>query len=157
MVTGGIGNDTLIGQSAKSTILVGLDGNDTLTGGSQRDLLLAGLGADTLTGAAGDDLLVSGSTFYDRNRDALFAIKSEWTSTRTFAQRAANIWGNGTETRNNGEFHLNSDPTDSITDTVFADTEVDSLTGGLNQDWFFASLDDTTDLTGGALPDRLDR
>ena len=157
MVTGGMGNDTLIGQSAKSTILVGLDGNDTLTGGSQRDLLLAGLGADTLTGAAGDDLLISGSTFYDKNRDALFAIKSEWTSTRTFAQRAANIWGNGTETRNNGEFHLNSDPTDSITDTVFADTEVDSLTGGLNQDWFFASLDDTTDLTGGALPDRLDR
>jgi hypothetical protein len=157
MVTGGLGNDTLIGQATKSTILIGLDGNDTLTGGSQRDLLLGGVGIDTLTGAASDDLLVSGTTSYDRNRGALFAIRSEWISTRTFALRTANIWGNGTGTRSNGEFRLNSNPSDSITDTVFADTDVDSLTGGLNQDWFFASLDDSTDLTGGALPDRLDR
>jgi Ca2+-binding RTX toxin-like protein len=157
MVTGGLGNDTLIGQATKSTILIGLDGNDTLTGGSQRDLLLGGLGIDTLSGAAGDDLLVSGTTSYDRNREALIAINSEWISTRSFALRTANIWGNGTGTRNNGDFRLNSNPSDSITDTVFADTDVDSLTGGLNQDWFFASLDDTTDLTGGALPDRLDR
>ena len=157
MVTGGLGNDTLIGQAAKSTILIGLDGNDTLTGGSQRDLLLGGSGIDKLSGAAGDDLLVSGTTSYDRNRDALVAINSEWISTRTFALRTANIWGNGTGTRNNGDFQLNSNPSDSITDTVFADSDVDSLTGGLNQDWFFASLDDTTDLTGGALPDRLDR
>ena len=157
MVTGGLGNDTLIGRATKSTILIGLDGNDTLTGGSQRDLLLGGLGIDTLSGAAGDDLLVSGTTSYDRNREALIAINSEWISTRSFALRTANIWGNGTGTRNNGDFRLNSNPSDSITDTVFADTDVDSLTGGLNQDWFFASLDDTTDLTGGALPDRLDR
>jgi Ca2+-binding RTX toxin-like protein len=157
MVTGGLGNDTLIGQAAKSTILIGLDGNDTLTGGSQRDLLLGGSGIDKLSGAASDDLLVSGTTSYDGNRDALVAIHSEWISTRTFALRTANIWGNGTGTRNNGDFQLNSNPSDSITDTVFADSDVDSLTGGLNQDWFFASLDDTTDLTGGALPDRLDR
>ncbi|MFM2216931.1 MAG: Calcium-dependent protease precursor [Planctomycetota bacterium] len=157
MVTGGLGNDTLIGQATRSTILIGLDGNDTLTGGSQRDLLLGGLGIDTLTGASGDDLLVSGTTSYDRNREALIAINSEWISTRSFALRTANIWGNGTGTRSNGEFRLNSNPSDSITDTVFADTDVDSLTGGLNQDWFFASLDDSTDLTGGSLPDRLDR
>ena len=45
-----------------------------------------------------------------------------------------------------------------ITDTVFADTDIDSLTGGLNQDWFFASSNDLLiDFLGtGATPDRKD-
>ncbi|MFM8174835.1 MAG: hypothetical protein ACKN81_14940, partial [Pirellulaceae bacterium] len=57
--------------------------------------------------------------------------------------------------RSNGENFFNSDPSDSITDTVFADSDADSLTGGLNQDWFFASLNDLTDFVGtGTSPDR---
>jgi len=40
---------------------------------------------------------------------------------------------------------------------VFADSDSDSLTGGLNQDWFFASLGETTDFVGtGSTPDRRD-
>lgn len=158
MVIGGSGNDTLQGQTSKATILVGLGGNDNLTGGSQRDLLFGGTGADLLLGSGGDDLLVSGSSSHDTNRQALFAIYSEWTSTRSFAIRTANIWGNGTGTNANGDFRLNSDPNDSTTDTVFADNEVDGLTGGLNQDWFFASINDTEDFIGtGTSPDRLSR
>ena len=158
MVTGGSGNDTLRGQSTKSTVLVGLGGIDTIIGGSQRDLLFGGTGADNLTGASGDDLLVSGTTLYDRNRDGLLKIFAEWISTRTFAQRTANVWGNGTGTRSNEGFFLNSNSADSITDTVFADEEIDALSGGLNQDWFFASLADTDDFLGtGATPDRRDR
>jgi Ca2+-binding RTX toxin-like protein len=157
MVTGGSGNDTLRGSTSKAAVLVGLAGNDTLVGGSQRDLLIGGTGADLLQSANGDDLLVSGRTAYDTNWDALKAIHSEWTSARTFAQRTANIWGNGTGTRNNGAYFLNSNPADAITDTVFADTDADSLTGGLNQDWFFASVNDLTDFVGtGTAPDRLD-
>jgi hypothetical protein len=158
MVTGGSGNDTLTGQASKSTILVGLGGNDRLVGGSQRDLLLGGLGADTLLGGSSDDLMISGTTSYDLNRDVLFKIYAEWISTRTFAQRTANIWGNGTGTRANVNYFFSSDPTDSITDTVFADSDIDSLSGGLNQDWFFASLTDTDDFAGtGTTPDRRDR
>jgi hypothetical protein len=158
MVTGGAGNDVLRGQAGKSTILVGRGGNDTLTGGSQRDLLFGGTGADTLSAGNGDDLLISGTTSFDTNREALFRIYAEWISTRTFAQRTANIWGNGAGTRANGETFLNSSASDAITDTVFADSDVDTLTGGLNQDWFFASSNDLlNDFLGtGATPDRKD-
>jgi Ca2+-binding RTX toxin-like protein len=158
MVTGGAGNDTLTGYSSKSTILVGLGGNDTLVGGSQRDLLLGGSGADALTGSGGDDLLVASQTNFDAQRNALIAVYNEWTSNRTFAQRTANIWGNGTGSRSNGEFYLNSDSSDQVTDTVFADGNVDSLIGGLGQDWFFADLADSTDFSGsGTSPDKLNR
>lgn len=158
MVTGGMGNDTLTGQAAKSTILVGLGGNDTLFGGTQRDLLFGGLGSDVINGGAGDDLLVASYTSLETQRTALMAIYNEWISARTFAQRTANIWGNGTGTRANGSFHLNSDPNDQVTDTVFADGDVDSLVGGLNQDWFFADLADSNDFSGsGTSPDKLDR
>ena len=158
LVIGGSGDDTLQGQASKATVLVGLGGVDRLTGGSQRDLLFGGTGADILIGSAGDDLLISGSTSHDTNRQALFAIYSEWISTRTFAVRTANIWGNGGGTNANGQYRLNSDASDSITDTVFADSDIDSLTGGLNQDWFFASVNDTDDFNGsGAAPDRLNR
>jgi Ca2+-binding RTX toxin-like protein len=158
MVTGGSGNDILTGQASKSTILVGLGGSDRLVGGSQRDIVLGGLGADTLLGGNGDDLMISGTTSYEVNREALFKIYAEWISARTFAQRTANIWGNGTGTRANENYFLTSDPSDGIEDTVFSDSDIDSLTGGLNQDWFFASLNDTDDFVGtGATPDRRDR
>ncbi len=158
LVVGGAGNDTLRGPATKSVILVGLAGNDTLVGGGQRDILSGGSGADSLTGGGGDDLLISGSTALDANRDALFSIYAEWLSSRTFSQRTANIWGNGSGVRANGNYFLNSNSSDDITDTVFADTDVDTLTGGLNQDWLFASVEDTDDWAGtGSSPDRRDR
>ena len=158
LVIGGAGNDVLQGQASKSTILVGLSGDDRLTGGSQRDLLFGGAGADMLAGSGGDDLLISGSTSHDTNRQALFAIYAEWISSRTFAVRTANLWGNGSGANANGNIRLNSDPNDSLADTVFADSNIDALTGGLNQDWFFASLNDTYDFVGtGATPDRLNQ
>ncbi len=155
IVTGGEGNDTLTGRATLATVLIGLGGNDVLIGGSQRDILFGGTGADILQGVGGDDLLISGTTSHDRNRAALLAIYAEWTSTRTFAQRTANLWGNGTGTRANGTTYLNSG-TDATTDTVFADADTDVLMGGANQDWFFADLAEVSDLTGGVTPDRRD-
>jgi Ca2+-binding RTX toxin-like protein len=155
MVTGGSGNDALTGRAALSTILIGMAGNDTLVGGSQRDMLFGGTGADSLQSGSADDLLISGTTAFDTNRAALLLLHAEWTSTRTFAQRTANIWGNGTGTRSNGSTFLNNDPSDAITDTVFADSDVDSLTGGLGQDWFFALASEVTDFLGtGTTQDR---
>jgi ELWxxDGT repeat protein len=158
MVTGGAGNDILVGQSSKSTILVGLGGNDNLTGGTQRDLLLGGLGSDTLNGSSGDDLLVASLVSFEAQREGLIAIYNEWNSTRTFAQRTANLWGSGTGTRSNGSTFLNSDANDAVTDTVFADGDIDSLTGGSGQDWFFADLADSNDFSStGTAPDKLNR
>jgi hypothetical protein len=99
--------------------------------------------------------MVSGTTAHDTNRTALFSIYSEWTSTRSFAQRTANIWGTGIGTRNNANYFFNNHSADSVPDTVFADNDLlDVLTGGLNQDWFFADLSEISDLTGGTLSDR---
>lgn len=158
IVTGGFGNDTLVGHASKSSVLVGLGGNDILIGGSQRDLLFGGLGADTLNAANGDDLLIASLVSYEAQRDALIAIYNEWNSTRNFAQRTANLLGSGTGPRLNGNYFLNSDPTDAITDTVFADGDIDSLTGGSGQDWFFTDPSDNTDFNGsGTAPDKLSR
>jgi hypothetical protein len=100
-------------------------------------------------------LLIAGTTAFDTDRAALLAIYAEWISNRTFAQRTANLWGNGSGTRANGNRFLNN-AADNITDTVFADSDVDTLLGGSGQDWFFASLgSDTTDFLGtGPAPDR---
>ena len=155
MVTGGSGDDVLKGQASTATILIGLAGSDILIGGSQRDLLFGGLGNDIITGADGDDLLISGITSFDKNRAAQLLLYAEWTSTRTLAQRTANIWGNGTGPRSNDNTFLNNSPADSITNTVFADSDVDSLFGGLDQDWFFSLESEITDFLGtGAKPDR---
>jgi len=157
MVTGGSGDDTLKGQSTKLTILIGLDGNDTLTGGLDRDLLFGELGLDTINGGGRDDVLVSGRTDFDTDRAALLRIYAEWNSKRTFAQRTANIWGNGTGDRFNGRTFLNNAADDGIADPVFAESPdiLDVLTGGLGQDWFFAELSEITDLlTLGSTRDR---
>src|SRR5262249_49208151 len=72
-VTGGSGDDLLIGDGQNNTlnggagndILVGNAGNDTLNGGDGNDILIGGAGADTLKGGNGDDLLIGGTTTFD--------------------------------------------------------------------------------------------
>ena len=155
LVTGGAGNDTLRGALGKGAILVGLAGDDSLTGGSQRDLLLGGTGKDELTGSTNEDLLISGTTAYDLNRAALLAIYQEWLSARTFTQRIDNLWGTGSGTRQNADYFLNNSSSDAVTDTVFADSDLDRLLGGANSDWLFASPSDLTDYVGtGSAADR---
>jgi Ca2+-binding RTX toxin-like protein len=53
-VTGGAGNDTLIGGGGMDH-LVGGAGNDTIRGNGGIDFLFGGLGGDTLTGGSGKD------------------------------------------------------------------------------------------------------
>lgn len=57
-VSGGAGNDVLIGSVGKNT-LKGGPGNDTLTGNGGDDLLVGGAGADRLDGGEGDDVLLA--------------------------------------------------------------------------------------------------
>jgi Ca2+-binding RTX toxin-like protein len=55
-VTGGSGDDALIGSSA-ANVFDGRDGTDILNGGAGNDTLIGGAGADQLTGDDGDDII----------------------------------------------------------------------------------------------------
>lgn len=55
-MTGGAGNDTLVGGNMGDTLYGGL-GNDSLTGGNNNDVLVAGAGNDSLYAGNGTDLL----------------------------------------------------------------------------------------------------
>ena len=87
-----------------------------LLAGSGRTILLGGTGSDTLTGGSNDDLLVHGTTAFDANTTALFALLAEWQRTdRTYARRIADLRsGKGL----NGKYKLASA---TVTDDAFAD------------------------------------
>jgi Ca2+-binding RTX toxin-like protein len=146
---GGPGDDRLKG-SWSDDILLGGPGNDLLVGSAGRDLVIGGTGLDLIVGDAGDDILIAGTTLWDANDTALMAIMAEWTSGRSFATRVKNIRG-----IDNPEFgdRLNRNSAEGIdyflspdgagkaaTPTVFDDSERDTLTGGLGQDWFLANI-----------------
>ncbi len=134
-LNGGNGNDTLSG-GAGDDILNGGDGTDTLSGNNGRDLLIGGLGLDTLHGGNDDDLLIGGTTAFDNNPTALRAIESEWTSSRSYASRVANLSGTGTGAKNNGNSYLIPGT------TVTHDSAIDDLFGEGGSDWFFVNLND---------------
>jgi hypothetical protein len=71
-VTGGKGDDLLVGDKA----------DNVLVGGAGRNVLIGGVGSDTLTGGTGDDLLIGGWTDFDGNyHNQLTAIFKEWRRT----------------------------------------------------------------------------
>jgi hypothetical protein len=156
---GGAGNDRLKGGDGHD-VLIGGDGDDLLVGGGGRDLLIGGRGADRIVGNADDDILIAGATSYDdysqANAAALCAIMDEWTSTRDFATRRANISGTGAGTRANGNYFLT---TSGPNPTVFDDASADILTGSSAEehDWFFfnSTTDRATDLKDAAFADDL--
>jgi PKD repeat protein len=125
---GGTGNDSLTGATGASNILVGGDGSDVLKGGSMRDLLIGGIGADTLKGDGDDDILIAGSTAYDNNLAALRAALATWMRTDiTYDQRVAALGSSA------AAFPLN-------VNSVTGDNDVDSLSGGTGQNWFFGNI-----------------
>ena len=126
-VFGGAGNDRIKAGGGNS-ILIGGAGDDVLLGGAGRDILLGGAGADLLGGNGEDDILVAGTTHFDSSLAALVLIQSEWTSSRSFADRVTNLTGE-TTTGVNGAALLNED-------TVSDDNVVDRLTGNTGSDWF---------------------
>jgi Ca2+-binding RTX toxin-like protein len=90
-LNGGAGNDTLDGSGGNDILLGGTD-DDSLTGSSGNDILIGGLGADRLDGSADNDILIAGYTNWDANYTALQAILTEWNRTdESLAQRMANL------------------------------------------------------------------
>ena len=66
-------------------VILGDAGNDTLDarGSSAENLLIGGTGADTLQGGLDGDILIGGTTDFDANSTALFAILSPNGAART--------------------------------------------------------------------------
>ena len=136
---GGAGNDRIRAFAGVPSVLVGLGGNDTLTGSTARDILIGGGGSDTIYGGGGEDIVIGGSTAFDIQRPALLAIREEWISTRTYAQRIGNLQGTAISgTPLNHEYFLRNSPTD----TIFGDSAVDTLFGQGDSDWFIAESND---------------
>jgi Ca2+-binding RTX toxin-like protein len=155
-VNGGAGNDSLKG-GVGSDILIGGDGADIMVGGDGRDLLIGGSGADNLVGDAQDDILIAGSTAHDANPAALMAILAEWTGNGTYNERVAHLTStSATGGGLNGSVRLIVDA-GAVGQSVFNDSDIDTLTGSAGQDWFLANriadnggpLDVVIDLTTG--------
>ena len=160
-VTGGSGNDTLVGNGsdnvlsggAGNDVLLGGAGNDSLDGGTGRDLLVGGSGQDTLSGGGGanngpgDDLLIGGLlSYFDEGAGAvdgtaIASLMSEWTRTDlAYAERIDHLTG-ATSDGLNGGYLIN-------TTTVSDDAAADSMTGGGGLDWFVGRFaGGTTDST----------
>lgn len=120
---------------AGDDVLVGGNLGDILDGGSGRNVLIGGRGADVLKAGDGD-LLVAGYTAFDDNDAALSAIALEWSSDRNYEDRVANLRGQGTDDRANGDYFLMPD---CAQPTVFEDGDRDVLYGGPGRDWLFAN------------------
>ncbi len=154
ILIGGSGADELTASSAAS-VLIGGGGNDHLVGGGGRNILVGGLGSDRLEGRGGDDLVIGGRTALDNNTGSLWQLLAEWSSTRTYDQRIANLNGTGVGPRSNGESFLRND----LEDTIFGDEGMlDELLGGTGRDWFIADLEDQLldRVTTGINAERLD-
>jgi Ca2+-binding RTX toxin-like protein len=143
-LTGGDGNDILIGGA----------GNDSISGGNGNDILIGGAGADNLTGGAGDDILIAAGTIYDAptaaNIAALDAILAEWTSSDNYMARTTKIAAGQTSTGS----ALSAS-------TVLHDTSVDILTGGTgglpsDQDWYLVGASPADTVKNQASNERKD-
>lgn len=139
----GAGNDVLVGGDGSdlmfagegNDILLGQLGNDRLNGEAGSDFLYGGEGEDNLSGGTGEDILIAGTTSYTDGPagiefQALAAIYSEWTSSRSYQQRIDNLSGVGSGPNSNGTYYLQPEQ------NVFGDTHTDLLTGGSESDWF---------------------
>ncbi|MFO0949050.1 MAG: SdrD B-like domain-containing protein [Planctomycetota bacterium] len=146
---GGLGDDILLGgdgAEGASDTLQGSDGRDILVGDrGTATVKSTSAGADSLLGGAGEDLVLA-SIYIPASTSAIVSIQSEWVSTRTYAERVANITGTGTGDRNNGDDFLV--PGGNVTnDRVGSLAVIDSVFGGDDQDWLLGdAAEDVTDI-----------
>ncbi|MFO0946658.1 MAG: dienelactone hydrolase family protein [Planctomycetota bacterium] len=138
----GKGSDYADGGEDSDLILGGDGGegaDDNLIGSGGNDMLVAGVGSDSLDSGAGEDLLIV-ANYLPASANSAASIFSEWSSTRPFAERVANIQGVGVGPRNNTDDFLVAG------DTVVDDNAIDTvLAGGSEEDWAFIKV--TQDVT----------
>lgn len=124
-LTGGAGNDTLVGNSGHN-LLNGGGGDDNLAGGDGNDTILGGAGNDTLNGQAGDDQLLG-----QAGHDLLSG-------------------GNGRDRLDGGEGN-DSTAGQSDSDTILIGQGDDSIDGGDGNDLLIGAGDFDFQLTDAAL------
>ena len=138
LIVGGTGHDTIYGNFGTNPTGDGGEGGQNLiVGGGDDDTVYASQVVDGAEGGHGS-ILVAGSTTLDQA--ALLSVLSEWTSTRTVADKIANISGTGTGPRNNGNNFL------EVGVTVFDDSDADTLYSDSNGDenWLLLALSEDT-------------
>jgi Ca2+-binding RTX toxin-like protein len=155
-ITGGSGNDTLIGGSVND-ILTGGAGDDSLSGGEGNDALTGGLGADVLLGEGGNDALKFDN--FDTSVQGGAGLDTA-TVTGATGGLSLNLLSSQLETVSAAASTFNNlfDATGatwavSITggsgnDTLIAGNLNDKLTGGAGNDLLVGGLGNDT-LTGG--------
>ena len=75
LIDGGDGSDDLNGGKGPNIILGG-KGDDKILGGAGNDILIGGGGCDRIVGNSGDDILIGGTTAFDADYTALFALSA---------------------------------------------------------------------------------
>jgi Ca2+-binding RTX toxin-like protein len=130
--SGGDGNDLALGGA----------GDDTLNGNNGQDVLVGGGGSDLINGGSGEDILIGGTTTLAGNSTALNAVMLEWTdASKNYADRIRHLMSGGIGSANSST-RLNSS-------TVKNDSRADTVSGGLDLDWFFQSSADVLDAING--------
>jgi hypothetical protein len=100
-VTGGSGNDILVGDSNPNVLI----------GGGGSDLIIGGGGPDTLDAGSGDDILICGKTDWDTLTVGLTNIRDVWAQSHDPSQLSGMLY-------TNGPFHLKNVYLDNVMDTV---------------------------------------
>ncbi len=140
VLLGGEGNDIIFGDYGDdllrggdgSDLLVGEDGADTIFGDSGNDILIGGFGSDLLNGGLGEDLLIGGHCIpLQRTADEVVrnSLMFGWYSSDSYSDRITLLRDTGVEGSTRLAPHT----------TIFDDHTVDTLIGGSDLDWFFAS------------------
>lgn len=171
-ITGGPGNDWLIGTNTADTILANGgndtvsagDGTDFVDGGTGNDLLDGGIGDDSLFGGAGDDTLLAGfgSDRFDGG-EGLDIYRIAGTAVDAFAfdinlQTGTDTYGNtyfGIETVEGGSQNDTVIGNDTVSERLDGGGGNDSLAGGGGDDTLLGGIGNDQ-LSGGTGNDSLD-
>ena len=136
-LTGGGGNDTLIG-GASTDELSGGTGNDDIRGGAGDDTLDAGTGGDRLAGSTGNDIYIvdgPGDTVVENLGEGTDTVLSS--ATRTLDANVENLTLTGTAAINGTGNALNNAITGNSANNVLnAGTGGDRLAGGRGNDTY---------------------
>jgi Ca2+-binding RTX toxin-like protein len=142
-VTGGQGNNLIVGDANAQKLIAG-------TG---RNVLIGGGGNVTLDASrsTGDNLLVGGTTQFDRQKDALDAIFAEWTRPDLgFDDRISDLQFGFNNAGAKPDNAVGNTPILLNQATVADGSGSDTMTGGAGQNWYVLGLEDDQDVTNFA-------
>jgi uncharacterized repeat protein (TIGR01451 family) len=129
-IWGGNGKDT-VNAGSGNDFAFGNAGDDSMNGNNGRDILIGGDGTDKLNGGSGDDALIAGDFKSAPTMSQLCSVLKEWTRTdKSYSLRSSHLQSGG----GYNTIKLNAT-------TLFSSATLkDSLTGGSDNDLFFASV-----------------